>query len=109
MISLAIGSVESLTGISAHVLRYWETIVPIISPMKDISGHRKYTARNIDFIFRLKFLTQKKGFTIQQAANQVLSETTNSQTLRTALDISLLRSDLIELYFALQEKKNATR
>lgn len=109
MIHLAIGTVETITGIKSHVLRYWETILPLISPVKDHLGYRKYNARNIDFIFRLKFLTEKKSLTLQQAAAQVMRETMDSTTLRTCLEISLLRSELLELYIALQKKKHETK
>ena len=33
----SIGDVEALTGVKAHILRYWETIVPGIAPQKDLA------------------------------------------------------------------------
>ena len=52
----SIGEVEELTGIKAHVLRYWEEVIPGFAPQKDMGGRRTYTQREIEMIFRLKYL-----------------------------------------------------
>ena len=30
-----IGEIEELTGVKAHILRYWENVIPGFSPQKD--------------------------------------------------------------------------
>ena len=35
MASYSIGEMEELTGIKAHVLRYWEEVIPSLAPKKD--------------------------------------------------------------------------
>ena len=55
MASFSIGEVEELTGIKSHVLRYWEEIIPSLSPQKDFSGRRIYSSRDLQIIFRLKY------------------------------------------------------
>ncbi|MBA2335116.1 MAG: MerR family transcriptional regulator, partial [Blastocatellia bacterium] len=37
-----IGEVCDLVGVQAHVLRYWETEFPMLSPQKNRSGQRSY-------------------------------------------------------------------
>jgi len=37
-----IGEVCELVGVQAHVLRYWETEFPMLSPQKNNSGQRSY-------------------------------------------------------------------
>ncbi len=50
----SIGDVEALTGVKAHILRYWETIVPGIAPQKDFGGRRLYSQSELEKIYRLK-------------------------------------------------------
>lgn len=70
----SIGQVEEITGVKAHVLRYWEEVIPGFAPQKDFGGRRVYSKREIDIIQRLKYLINEKKFTIEGARNQILSE-----------------------------------
>ena len=92
MAQYSIGQVEKISGIKAHVLRYWEEVVPSIAPLKNIAGHRVYTQRHLEIILRMKYLIYTKGFTIEGARNQILNESQyyaeNSETLR---QISILK------------------
>ena len=69
MASFTIGEVEELTGIKSHILRYWEEVIPSLAPKKDIGGRRSYSSRDLQIIFRLKYLIQEKKFTIEGARN----------------------------------------
>lgn len=35
MARYSIGEIEKLTGIKPHVLRYWEEVIPSLTPQKD--------------------------------------------------------------------------
>ena len=61
MANFSIGEVEDLTGIKSHILRYWEEVIPSLAPKKDIGGRRSYSARDLQTIFRLKYLIQEKN------------------------------------------------
>ena len=65
----SIGDVEEISGIKAHVLRYWEEVIPSIRPRKDLGGRRVYSQRDLEVIFRLKYLISEKKFTIEGARN----------------------------------------
>ncbi len=69
-----IGQIEDLTGVKAHVLRYWEEVVPGFTPRKDMSGRRLYTQREVDLILRLKYLITEKKFTAEGAGRQIMEE-----------------------------------
>ena len=58
----SIGQVEEITGVKAHVLRYWEEIIPGFAPQKDIGGRRIYSQRELELVMRLKFLIYEKKF-----------------------------------------------
>ena len=57
----SIGEVEELSGVKAHILRYWEEVIPGFAPQKDIGGRRTYTQRELEIIMRLKFLIYEKN------------------------------------------------
>ena len=69
-----ISQVEELTGLKPHILRYWEEVVPGFSPKKELSGRRIYSQRDLELIFRLKYLITKRKFSAQRAGQQVLHE-----------------------------------
>ena len=102
---------EELTGIKSHVLRYWEEIIPSLTPQKDFSGRRIYSSRDLQIIFRLKYLIQEKKFTIEGARNQLiedagnLAEQNNSSDL--ILQINEIRGELLETYLLV--KKYSTK
>ena len=69
-----IGQIEDLTGVKAHILRYWEEVVPGFTPLKDMSGRRIYSQREVDLILRLKYLITEKKFTAEGAGRQIIEE-----------------------------------
>ena len=101
----SIGEVEDLTGIKAHVLRYWEDVIPGFSPQKDMGGRRTYTQRDIEMIFRLKYLINEKKFTAEGAGQQLLEE---AQALEENADlirqIHEAHSELSQMYLALKRQ-----
>lgn len=107
MASFTIGEVEELTGIKSHILRYWEEVIPSLAPKKDIGGRRSYSSRDLQTIFRLKYLIQEKKFTIEGARNQLiedagnLAEQNNSSQLM--LQINEVRGELLETYLLIKK------
>lgn len=69
-----IGQIEELTGVKSHVLRYWEEVIPGFIPQKDISGRRIYSQKEVELIFRIKYLITEKKFTAEGAGKQILEE-----------------------------------
>ena len=81
----SIGEVEELTGIKSHVLRYWEEVMPGLSPKKDAGGRRIYSHRDLDLIQRLKFLIYTKGYTLEGARRQLVQDLNVNDTRRRLL------------------------
>ena len=48
-------------------MRYWETEVPMLQPIKSPSGHRLYRQDDVDLILKIKRLLYDEGFTIAGA------------------------------------------
>ena len=106
MAQFTIGQIEKLTGVKAHVLRYWEEVVPAIAPQKSNSGRRVYTQRHLDIILRMKYLIQKKGLSIENARNRIIAESARfSENAASLEQIHSIRKSLSELYLKLQETK----
>ena len=62
-----ISEVASITGVKAHVLRYWEGEFPTLKPRKTRSGSRRYRQNDIEEILAIKALLYEEGFKIAGA------------------------------------------
>lgn len=82
-----IGEVCDLVGVQAHVLRYWETEFPTLSPQKNRSGQRTYRRRDVEIALRIKELLYDELFTIAGAKKKLQSE------LREATKLKIVHSE----------------
>ena len=69
-----IGEVCDLVGVQAHVLRYWETEFPMLSPQKNRSGQRSYRRRDVEIALRVKELLYDDLYTIAGAKKKLQVE-----------------------------------
>ncbi len=69
-----IGEVCDLVGVQAHVLRYWETEFPMLSPQKNRSGQRSYRRRDVEIALRIKELLYDDLYTIAGAKKKLQVE-----------------------------------
>ncbi|MBP6002973.1 MAG: MerR family transcriptional regulator [Pyrinomonadaceae bacterium] len=69
-----IGEVCDLLDVQAHVLRYWETEFPMLSPQKNKSGQRSYRRRDVEIAVRIKQLLYNEMFTIAGAKKKLQLE-----------------------------------
>ena len=69
-----IGEVCDLVSVQAHVLRYWETEFPMLSPQKNRSGQRSYRRRDVEISLRIKELLYDEMFTIAGARKKLQTE-----------------------------------
>jgi DNA-binding transcriptional MerR regulator len=65
-----ISEVAKITGVKAHVLRYWESEFPTLSPGKTRSGARRYRQKDIEEVLAIKTLLYEEGFKIAGARKQ---------------------------------------
>jgi DNA-binding transcriptional MerR regulator len=66
-----IREVSEIVGVEAHVLRFWETEFPTLSPPKSKSGQRTYRPKDIVLLLRIRELLYDEGFTIPGARKQL--------------------------------------
>lgn len=107
MARYSIGEIEKLTGIKPHVLRYWEEVIPSLTPQKGLGGRREYSQHDLDVIQRLKYLIFTKKFTIDGARRQLIHDSSGGEKKAAALQaISEIREELGEIYLALNKAKS---
>ena len=85
-----IGEVCELVGVQAHVLRYWETEFPMLSPQKNRSGQRSYRRRDVEIALRIKELLYDDMYTIAGAKKRLQGE------VREAPKLKVVTNDHIE-------------
>jgi DNA-binding transcriptional MerR regulator len=69
----SIGDVCELTELKPHVLRYWESQFKGLSPVKNRSGNRVYSRREVEMVVLVKHLLYTEKYTID-GARQKLDE-----------------------------------
>lgn len=69
-----IGEVESITGIPAYVLRYWESEFKLLRPKKNPAGQRLYRPRDLELVQRIKTLLYDERLTLEGAKKRLLAE-----------------------------------
>ncbi|MCA9783549.1 MAG: MerR family transcriptional regulator [Calditrichaeota bacterium] len=88
----SIGEVCRLTGLEAHVLRFWENEFPQLVPHKTEGGTRKYRHEDIELIREIGRLVHDEKYTLEGARRQLRKR----DSLR-SLDREALLAELREL------------
>lgn len=60
-----IGEVADIVGVKPHVLRYWESELGCLRPMKTRGAHRQYRRRDVELAMLIKQLLHDEGYTLQ--------------------------------------------
>ena len=104
----SISEVSDMTGVKAHVLRYWETEFPSLRPKKNRAGNRNYRPKDIKAILVIRDLLYKEKFTISGARKKLQEHYGNPDPLINQLHIPFsdpaarqvlmsIKNELIEL------------
>jgi DNA-binding transcriptional MerR regulator len=91
----SIGEVSEISGVDAHVLRYWESVFDELSPKKNKAGNRTYKESDIETILKLKELIQDKKYSTE-GAQQVLKQESQADAQGKEVPVSL-KKDLKEM------------
>ncbi|HNY21285.1 MAG TPA: MerR family transcriptional regulator [Treponemataceae bacterium] len=113
MAEYSIGEVERMTGIRAHVLRYWEEAIPFIRPRKDDEGRRYYGDVDVRRIVRVKELVEVERYTLAGAGERLVAELAgevadgDKAANGTAREMAReIREKLMTAYAVIQERKS---
>ena len=94
----SIGEVCDLTGLKAHVLRYWETQFELLHPTKNRAGNRVFRPKEIELILLVKHLLYEQKFTIDGARQRLLD-------MRKGGEILAVRRDMVDREFLASMKQ----
>ena len=83
----SIGEVSDLTGLKAHVLRYWETQFELLHPTKNRAGNRVFRPKEIELILLVKHLLYEQKFTIGGARQRLLDMRKGGEILAVTRDM----------------------
>lgn len=106
-----IGEVSKLAEVAPHVVRYWESEFPDITPKRANSNQRLYRRQDVELILKIKTLLHTKGYTIAGARNLLLNkEELKEENLSANLSnvnekLGIIKSELLQLYKILEQKK----
>ncbi|MBW6524327.1 MerR family transcriptional regulator [Sphingomonas sp. RHCKR47] len=67
-----IGEVTQLTGVAAHILRYWEGRFPQLRPITRAGNRRYYRPGDVALVQRIDRLLNHEGYTVR-GVQQLLS------------------------------------
>lgn len=94
-----ISEVASMFGVSASLIRFWETEFEVLKPHKNARGDRRFTPENIEQIRKVYHLVKERGFTLQGA----------KQELRHLHDSSKKRTEVLESLRTLRKNLEALK
>ena len=109
-----IGEVAKMADVPTHVLRYWESEFPDISPKRANSKQRLYRRQDVELILKIKILLHEQGYTIAGARKLLESGQTPEQQVITeappvmakvANTLQTIKQELKELQDLLARKK----
>jgi DNA-binding transcriptional MerR regulator len=66
-----IGDVAELLGVRPHVLRYWESEFPIVTPQKSSTGQRVYRRSDVETLVMIKHLLHEERYSIEGARKRI--------------------------------------
>ncbi len=85
----SISEVAAISGVKAHVLRYWESEFPSLHPKKTRAGSRRYRQSDIDSVLAIKDLLYVKGFKIAGARKALRQENAGDDAPSAAAQFAL--------------------
>jgi len=92
--SLNIAEVSDLTGLKAHVLRYWETEFSQLKPLKK-SGQRVYRQKDLDVIKKLQELLYVELYSIAGAKKRLDEDMKAARRDQLPLALDLKEAELV--------------
>ena len=93
----SIGEVAAMLDVAPSVLRFWESEFDCIKPVKNKRGTRSYTARDIELLRRIHYLTRECGYTLAGARVQMRTRPVDDPKMELVNNLTAVRQFLVEL------------
>jgi DNA-binding transcriptional MerR regulator len=93
----SIGEVAAMLDVAPSVLRFWESEFDCLRPVKNKRGTRSYTARDIELLRRIHYLTRECGYTLEGAREQMRTRPVDDPKMDLVNNLTAVRQFLVEL------------
>ncbi|QCO68115.1 MerR family transcriptional regulator [Luteimonas yindakuii] len=92
-----IGEVSELCDVKPHVLRYWETEFPGLSPVKRRGNRRYYQRHDVLMVRQIRGLLYEQGYTIGGARLRLEGDTARQDSSLTTQVVRQVRTELEDI------------
>src|SRR3546814_3991752 len=92
-----IGEVSELCDVKPHVLRYWETEFPSLSPVKRRGNRRYYQRHDVLMVRQIRGLLYEQGYTIGGARQRLEGEGAKQESALSTQIVKQVRMELEEI------------
>ncbi len=93
----SISEASEISGIPAHVLRYWESEFPELNPQKGRTGNRLYQKKDLELIRRIKTLLYDKKYTIAGARAEINRRKSPEEKKEILTDVKKGLQDILDI------------
>lgn len=93
-----------MLGVSASLIRFWETEFQQLRPRKNRKGNRTYTKADIELLRTIYHLVKEQGYTLKGAQDKLKGSSSElSRDLAIRGQLMKIRAFLLELKKDLEE------
>ncbi|MGK7346375.1 MAG: MerR family transcriptional regulator [Candidatus Nitrospinota bacterium M3_3B_026] len=100
-----IRDVAKIADVKPHVLRYWESEFPQLSPHKNKNGQRVYTRKDIDIALEIKHLLYEEKYSIAGARKRLKKKKSAPRTTGAMESVRQAREELAGLLDIMKKEK----
>jgi DNA-binding transcriptional MerR regulator len=93
----SISEVATMLDVAPSVLRFWESEFDQLRPTKNRRGSRNYTAKDIELLKRIHYLTRDCGYTLDGAREQLRQRPTDDPRMEAVRNLEQVRAQLVAL------------
>lgn len=95
----SISEVAEMLDVSASLIRYWESEFPVLKPLKNSKGERRYNKQNIEKLYQIYYLVKEKGYTLEGAKKELRETKYRSKKMEEIIErLTKVKTGLQHLY-----------
>ncbi len=94
----SIREVSEMVNVPDSTLRYWEQVIPLLSPKKNKGGTRFYSPADVELIRRIKYLREAQSLSIPAVIKRIESDASGVDMRQRQTELLMrIHEELVEL------------